>query len=156
MLRMLRGRGLGSVWSEAGDIAAAESDVAWLDYLKDVAAQRLTDYQSQSSSDDWRAASEGADVLTTNSSAPATRTGDELSAVLKKAGGKLTVSAQSSLLVVALNNSLRFGIAKTASGNYEISEHAWGSLLSGNMPIYIGMGLVALVALGGGAVGRRY
>ena len=62
------------------------------------------------------------DVITTTSTAPRTRTAEELTARIKAANGALVVSANDSDLIVALNNSLRFSVTQLPDGRYRIAE----------------------------------
>lgn len=78
------------------------------------------------------------EVLTTGTEAPRARTVDELSALIANAKGKLTVSANSSSLIIALNNSLRFSVTQTANGVYEITDR-------GDVLLIAGVGIAALL-----------
>lgn len=81
------------------------------------------------------------DTISINSEAPRTRSAEELAATIKAQGGLLTVTANSSQLLVALNNRLRFSVNRNARGDYEISDR-----LAGNTLLYVG-GAIAAVAL---------
>lgn len=61
-------------------------------------------------------------VIRTQSQAVNSRNAAELGARVKAANGKLTVAANSSDLIVALNNTLRFSVARNAAGDYEITD----------------------------------
>lgn len=89
------------------------------------------DYQNRSQ---YEGEIEG--VIRTQSQAVNSRNAGELGTRIKAASGKLTVAANSSDLIVALNNTLRFSVTRNAAGNYEITDR----FTSGNLT------LAALVA----------
>lgn len=62
------------------------------------------------------------DTISTTASAPRTRNAEELSARIRNAGGALAVNASDSDYLVAINNSLRFSITQTTSGQMVIRE----------------------------------
>lgn len=71
------------------------------------------------------------DIISTTSTAPRTRTAEELTARVKSAGGALTVNANDSDLIVATNNSLRFTVTQLPDGRYRITESLYLWLLIG-------------------------
>lgn len=82
--------------------------------------------------------SDDVDVLRINAQlAPSVRDAESLAAKIKNAKGKLTVNANSSDLIVALNNRLRFSITRNAVGDYEITDR-------------LGVGSSALLLIVGG------
>lgn len=78
------------------------------------------------------------ETVTVGTEAPRVRSADELGAAIAAAKGKLTVSANSSNLIVALNNSLRFSVTRTVSGDYEITDR-------GDVVLLVGLGAAALL-----------
>lgn len=66
--------------------------------------------------------SAAADVITTTTTAADVRNVAQLQARIKQAGGTLTVNANSSDYIVAVNNGLRFSVAKLANGQYAITD----------------------------------
>lgn len=62
------------------------------------------------------------DVVTTAAVAPLSRSAEELAAAIKATNGKLITGANSSALIVALNNRLRFSVTNKGNGQYEIQD----------------------------------
>lgn len=104
--------------------------------------------------DNWSLNGDDDYTITTTSAGPRLRTAEEVAAAIKAAGGKLVVGANSSELIIALNNQLRFSVRQVAgaySGSgarYEIQDRlgaAGGSqtlLLAG-----LGLALVMVVVM---------
>jgi hypothetical protein len=80
------------------------------------------------------------DVVTTTTTGARTRTSQELSAQIKRAGGALIVNANDSNYIVAANNPLKFSITRLQNGQFRITE-------SLNYLLLIGVAVVAGVVL---------
>lgn len=66
---------------------------------------------------------EAVETITTDTTAARSRNAQELAYRVERANNKtLVVGPQSSELIIALNNTLRFSATKRADGNYEITD----------------------------------
>ncbi len=64
----------------------------------------------------------GDTIKTEAPEAARTRNASELSAKIKAAGGALTVNANDSSYIVAVNNGLRFSVTRLNDGTFRITE----------------------------------
>lgn len=78
---------------------------------------------------------EEADIITTTSTAPRTRTANELGARIKAAGGALMVNATDSDFIVATNNRLQFSVTPLPDGRYRITDNTYRNLMIGALLI---------------------
>lgn len=62
------------------------------------------------------------DVITTITTGARTRNAAELSTQIQAAGGALTVNANDSNYIVAVNNGLRFSVTKLENEQYRVTE----------------------------------
>lgn len=74
---------------------------------------------------------EDVDVITTTSTAPRTRTAEELAARIKAGNGALVINASDSDFIVATNNSLRFSVTRLSDGRYRVIDNTYRNLVIG-------------------------
>jgi len=82
------------------------------------------------------------DIITTTTTGARTRNASELSAQIKAAGGTLTVNANDSNYIVAVNNGLRFTVTRLENGQYQIMESMNTYLLAG-VALLVGIAILS-------------